>query len=121
MVARVANHVPHDQEIRAETHLLNSLQFEIEALENCRWKFLTPSFLGSLECKVVQILAVGLEPCRQLKVRQHRLSKFNLDVCPLGDPKCIATCFWYVSKQPLHLLSALQIMFGSIKLETIWI
>ena len=107
MVARVANHVPHNQEVRTEAHLFNSLQFEIESLEHCRWKFLTPSLLGSLKSEVVQIFAVGLETCRQLKVWEHRFSKFNLDVCPLRNPQRVAARFWYVSKQPLHLLSAL--------------
>ena len=71
LFTRITNEVPHNEEIRTESHSTNYFKFIIKALRYRLWKFFAPALMRSLVGEVAQIFAIALETRWNRKVRQH--------------------------------------------------
>ena len=80
------NEIPHNEEIRSETHVDNDFGFECQPLNNFLRHFFTPTELCSFGGEVFQILFIVSETFRHRKVGKVHLVEIDIDIGTLCDP-----------------------------------
>ena len=115
----IANEVPHDQEVRRESHVADHLQLIRQPVGDFLGQFRSPTRLGPFECEVCEIVAIGGETLRQREIRQDVLAELDLHVCTLCDPQGVVACFGHLAEQVPHLVGGLQVVLVALELESI--
>ncbi len=121
MFLGVADEVPHDEEVRRESHVADDLQLVGQPVGDFLGQLRSPTRLGPFEGEVREIVAIGGEALRQREVRQHVLAEFDLHVCALGDPQGVVARLGHFAEQVPHLVGGLQVVLVALELEPIGI
>ena len=117
LVARVADEVPDDEEVRGEAHLRNDAQLVVETFRDRGRHRLAVPPPGALVGEVTEVGVLRVEPCRQREVRQLGLAELDLDLGALGDPERVVARLRNLVEQQAHLGRRLQVVLLRLELE----
>ena len=119
--AGVGDEVPHDEEVRAETHRRDRVELVLDALPDRLGQIVAPALAGALPRDLGEIHGVVGESLGQREVRQLRIAEGDLEVGPLGDPQRVLTRLGDVAEQVAHLIGGLQVVLVTLELEPLGI
>ena len=119
LFTRVTNEVPHDEEVRGESHVADDLQLVGEALHDRLGNLVAPPLRGALAREMFEVRAVVGKARRNRKVGQDVLAELDLGVGSLCNPQRVVTRIRCVAEQLPHLGRGLEVVLLPLELESL--
>ena len=115
----VLDQIPHDEEVRGETHFGDDAKFVVNplALDVVERAVTHPS---TLHHKMAQV-GIDVVPLGNIELRQQDLPELDLKIGAFGDPQCVVrgTRILIAGEQVAHLCSGLDVELLGVELEPV--
>ena len=118
MVARVADEIPHDQEVIDIAHLLDNAKLVIESFLQLRGFFRRIAQRKPIEAELIEIFPRRVT-LRHIKVRQLCDAELDLHVAAIGNLLRIFQRLQRIRKKLRHLLRRFHIILSALVAHTI--
>ena len=125
--ARVADQIPHHEEVSRESHIGDDPKLVVEALDHFVGKARPVALASTLVGELAQVLSSTIlirgtgDLVGDWELRETWLAEFEANVGSLGDEQRRVTGRLVILKEVPHLGGGLQVVLGAVELEALLI
>ena len=108
--------IPHDEEVRRESHRLHDVELVLDALEHVRCRRLAVALARTLHRELAEI-RVFVVPLGNRERRQHGLPELDLDLRPLRDQQGVVARVGQLAEHVTHLRGRLDVEVVALEFQ----